>query len=253
MDGQCTAAGCYLESHGGLISFPLVTIAGLVDGVNPCAIGMLVLLLGYLLIFAKRPERILKTGILYIGTIYITYLALGYFLFTSLNVLNLTAYQKPFNLFLGGLLLLAGLVNIKDFWFYKEKGQKGIWGAVKSFHLEIPQKAKPSLLKVVEQISYPATIALAFFVTLLEAPCSLPIYVGTVNILSQSGLSFLGVLAYFLYYNFLFILPLLVILFVVWQGGKVMEIKEWEHKYKRWMKLTIGLLLTLIAVWTIFS
>lgn len=236
-----------------MVSFPLVTIAGVVDGVNPCAIGMLVLLLGYLLVFAKKPERVFKTGILYIGTVYLTYLALGYSFFASLNILNLAPYQTPFNLALGGLLLLAGLLNIKDFWFFQEKDQKGVWGKVKSFHLEIPQKAKPSLLKIVEQISYPATILLAILVTLLEAPCSLPIYVGTINILSQAGLSNFGVLAYFLYYNLLFVLPLIAVLFVVWQGKRVMEIKEWEHKYKRWMRLAIGVLLVVIAGWTIFS
>lgn len=251
MVGECTAVGCYLEQHGGLVSFPLVTIAGLVDGINPCAIGMLVLLLGYLLVFAKKPERIFKTGILYIGTVYLTYLVVGYFLFSSLNIFQLSSYRAVFNPILGGVLLLAGLVNIKDFWFVQEKNRQGIWGKIKSFHLEIPQKARPGLLKIVEQVSYPATIILAVLVTLFETPCSLPIYVGTLNILSQAGLPFLGILGYFLYYNFLFVLPLIIIFCLVWQGGKIVELKEWEHKYRRWMKLSIGIILTVIAGWTI--
>lgn len=251
MTGECPAVGCYLQQYGGLVSFPLVTIAGLVDGINPCAIGMLVLLLGYLLVFAKKPERVLKTGILYIGTVYLTYLLVGYLLFNSLSVFKFSSYHGTFNLALGSLLLILGLVNIKDFWFSQKRGGRGLWAAFKSFHLEIPQKARPGLLKIVEQVSYPATILLAVIVTLFETPCSLPIYVGTLNILSQAGLPFFGILAYFLYYNFLFVLPLIVILVLVWQGGRIVEVKEWEHKYKRWMKLSLGLFLTVIALWTI--
>lgn len=253
MVGECTAAGCYLEKQGGLVSFPLVTIAGLVDGVNPCAIGMLVLLLGYLLVFAKKPERVLKTGILYIATVYLTYLVVGYFLFSSLNILHFSSYRAVFNPILGSILLFAGLINIKDFWFTQERGGKGLGGKIKSFHLEIPQRARPNLLKIVERVSYPATVFLAVIVTLFETPCSLPIYLGTINILSQSGLSSLGVLAYFLYYNFLFVFPLVVILMVVWQGKRVVEVKEWEHKYRKWMKLAIGVLLVAIASWTILG
>lgn len=252
MSGQCTAAGCYLQQHGGLVSLPLVTVAGLIDGINPCAIGMLILLSGYLLVFAKKPERIIKTGILYIGVVYLTYLAIGYSLFASLNTLNLSFYHIIFNQIFGGLLLLLGLVNIKDFWFVQERGGKGVVGKIKSFHLEIPQRVRPNLLKIVERVSYPATVFLAVIVTIFETPCSLPIYLGTINILSQSGLSGLDILAYFLYYNFLFVLPLIIILLVIWQGKRVVEVKEWEHKYKKWMKLLIGLLLVIISSWTIF-
>jgi len=74
---KCTSAGCYLIKGGGIVSFPIVTLAGIMDGINPCAIGMLIMLLGYLIVFAKKPERVLKTGVLYIGTIYVTYFILG--------------------------------------------------------------------------------------------------------------------------------------------------------------------------------
>ena len=75
--GECTRLACYLAGKEQLISLPMVTVAGLVDGVNPCAIGMMVMLLGYLLVFAKKPERVIKTGLLYVGTVFATYLVVG--------------------------------------------------------------------------------------------------------------------------------------------------------------------------------
>lgn len=250
MTGQCLAAGCYLSQYGGLVSFPLVTIAGLVDGINPCAIGMILLLLGYLIIFAKKPERVLKTGILYIAAIYLTYLIIGLFFYKSIGFINLTSFKEGFNKVLAGLFLVGAAINIKDWFYYRQRREvKGFLSRLWELHLEIPQRARSDLQRLVEQVSYPAVIALGVLVTLLETPCSLPIYVGTTKILSESGLNFSLILAYFMYYNFLFILPLVLILIAVWKGKEMVELKEWEHRGKTWMKLMIGVLLLVMGIW----
>lgn len=220
------------------MTFPLITVAGLVDGINPCAIGMILLLLGYIIVFARQPEKILRLGGVYILTVYLTYLAIGLLFYRSVDVLNLTPYRILFDRILGSVLLLAGVINIKDF-FLPGKG----------ISLEIPQKTRPGLLKLVEKVSLPTTVILAILVTLLETPCSLPIYAGTATILNYSGFSLPIILAYFLYYNLLFILPLLVILFLVWRGREMVSLKDWEHKAKRFMKLSLGVLLVLMGVW----
>lgn len=238
MDSACTSIACYLAQSGGKVTFPLITLAGLIDGINPCAIGMILLLLGYIIVFARKPEKIIRLGGVYILTVYLTYLIIGLLFYRSLSTLNLSPYRILFDRILGAVLLFAGLVNIKDF-FVPGKG----------FSLEIPQKARPKLLKLVEQVSLPATIILAILVTLLETPCSLPIYVGTATILNYSGFSMPVILAYFAYYNFLFILPLIVILLLVWRGREMVSLKDWEHKAKRWMKLSLGILLVLMGSW----
>lgn len=241
----CTSAGCYLAQQGGLVSFPLVTIAGIVDGINPCAISMLVLLLTYLIIFAKREDRVLKTGIIYAATIYLAYLTIGLFFYKSVSTFNLLPIRNIINPVIGGFLLLAGIINLKDA-FIPQFGP----------HLQIPQASKGFLKKLAQQVSYPAVVLLGIFVTLLETPCSLPIYVGTATILSQSGLPIPVILGYFMYYNFLFILPLLVILLIVWKAKgsrawKVIEMEGFEHKYKKAMKFSLGILLVLMGLWLV--
>lgn len=238
MDSACTSIACYLAQSGGKVTFPLITLAGLVDGINPCAIGMILLLLGYIIVFARQPEKILKLGGVYIVTVYLTYLSIGLIFYHSVETLNLTPYRILFDRILGSILLLAGAINIKDF-FAPGKG----------ISLEIPQKTRPKLLKLVEGVSLPATIILAILVTFLETPCSLPIYIGTATILNYSGFSLPLILAYFAYYNFLFILPLIVILFLVWRGREMVTLKDWEHRAKRWMKLSLGVLLVLMSAW----
>lgn len=242
MDYTCHSAGCYLSQYGGKITLPIITAAGIIDGINPCAIGMILLLLGYIVVFAQKPEKILKLGGLYILVVYLTYLAIGLIFYKSVQSLNFTQYRLVFDRIIGLVLLTAGLINLKDF-FRPDL----------PIHLEIPANARPKLLGLVEKVSAPATIVLAVLVTLLETPCSLPIYVGTATLLNQASFAFPVVLAYFLYYNLLFVLPLIVILFLVYRGREMVSLKDWEHKAKRWMKLSLGLLLTVMAIWLLFQ
>lgn len=237
---ECTKLGCYLQQQGGLVSFPLVTIAGLADGINPCAIGMMVMLLGYLIVFAKKPEKVLSIGSLYVASVFVTYLVIGLAFYSVVQQLHQVVPINLVNRVMGILLGLAGLIMLKDV----------VWPD-SPIHLRIPGASKEKLMKLIEKVSVPGVIGLGVAVTVLETPCSLPLYVGTATVLANSGLAFPLVVSYFLYYNFLFVLPLLTVLFVVWRGKKIVELREWEHKAERWMKLSLGLLLMIISGWLI--
>ena len=239
---ECTRLACYLQGKEEFLSFPMITVAGLVDGINPCAIGMMVMLLGYLLVFAKKPERVLKTGLLYVGTVFATYLVVGLGLYSFVSQFDLTGGATVLNWVVGGVLTIAGLIQFKDF-----------LGIEAGPHLRIPTASKARLQSLVEKVNYPTTVVLGILVTLLETPCSLPIYVGTATILSQSGMAFPLVMAYFLYYNFLFVLPLIVVLVIMWRGQKLVEMKEWEHKAKKWMHLALSLVLLAMGLWLVLT
>jgi len=240
--GDCTAIGCFLEKNGGLVSFPLVTIAGIADGINPCAIGMMVMLLGYLLVFAKRPKEVVKIGLIYVTTIFVTYLMIGLVFYSFVTQIQQMISINIVNKVVGGVLGIASLIMLKDV----------VWPD-SPIHLRIPGASKKKLMGLIEKVSIPGVITLGFLVTVLETPCSLPLYVGTVTVLSNSGLAWPIIVAYFLYYNLLFVLPLLVVLYVVWRGKKVVEIKEWEHRAEKWMKLSLGSLLLLMSIWLLFG
>lgn len=239
---ECTKIACYLADKGEALSIPLITVAGLVDGINPCAIGMMVMLLGYLIVFVKKRERVLKTGLLYIGTVFLTYLVVGLGLYSFVSRFDLSGGANILNYVIGGALLIAGLIQFKDF--------LGIEGGP---HLRIPTASKERLQKLIERANYPATFVLAVLVTLLETPCSLPIYVGTATILAQSGMSFPIIMLYFLYYNFLFVLPLIVVLGMMYQGERIVQMKEWEHKAKKWMHLGLAVVLLSMGIWLLMT
>lgn len=239
---ECSRLACYLQGKERFISFPMITVAGLVDGINPCAIGMMVMLLGYLLVFVNKPERVLKTGLLYVASVFATYLVVGLGLYSFVSQFDLTGGAKILNYVVGGALIIAGIIQLKDFF--------GIEGGP---HLRIPISSKERLQRLIEKTSYPTTIVLGILVTLLETPCSLPIYVGTATILSSSGMAFTLVVGYFLYYNFLFVLPLLVVLVVMWRGRQMVAMKEWEHRAARWMHLGLSVVLFAMGAWLVLT
>ncbi len=221
----------------------LVVITGLTDGINPCAIGILLFLLGYLIIFKDTPEKTKIIGGAYIVVTFLTYLLLGFFLFNSLALLTSTSYRKAglyVDLLLFGILFFAASINLKDYFFYG----KGIT-------LQIPQKTRGLLNRLVEVGTLPATIILAFFVTFFETPCSLPLYVGILRVLNETVASPILTLSYLLLYNLMFVLPLIIILGLVIFGEKMVYLKEWEHKNKRKMKLGMGLVQLALAFWII--
>src|SRR4030067_2182405 len=75
------------------ITLPTVIVAGVIDGINPCAFTVLLLFITALLATLRADEqsvnairlRMLGMGAIYIAAIFLTYLALGVGLLKSLD------------------------------------------------------------------------------------------------------------------------------------------------------------------------
>lgn len=235
----CTAAGCYLSQSGGLVTFPAVTLAGLIDGVNPCAIGILLTLLGSLIVFSGKKEKVWKTGFVYIATVYITYFFLGLFFYNFLNFADRFLVRSIINRTLGVLFIGYGLLKIREFIDNKES---------------TTGKNVEKILQILTQkASALAVVILAVFVTVIETPCSLPLYVGTARILSVSGLPAYMVYLYFAYYNLLFVAPLIIILVLAGKGRDLMMVREAQHFLKKWMKAVTGVVLAVLGLWMLLG
>ena len=84
-----------------------------IDSINPCAIGVLILLLSTLLV-AKKNNKLMKVGLMYIGAVFLTYFSFG---------LGLTAFManiplwvaEYISIFVGILVVIGGLIEIKDY------------------------------------------------------------------------------------------------------------------------------------------
>lgn len=223
------------------VALGTVLLTGLIDGINPCAIGMILFLLGYLVLFARQRKRLMPTGILYILFVFLTYFIMGIAFFAAISALivNPVYYSVSaiINLVFGLILILAGLINLKDYFWYG-----------KGLILRIPESIGPKLQSLVEKVSYPAVIMLAILVTIFEAPCSLPLYLGTVRVISLAGVGRATEIFYLILYNLMFILPLIVAFLIVKFGRDLAQIKEKEHELKPWMKLIMAGALIILGI-----
>jgi len=245
-NGDCTSQGIQLatllENRG--LSFPLIVVAGLLDGINPCAVGMLILLLGYLLVFAKEPHRMVKIGLIYIATIFVTYFLIGVaFSQIIYKLLEWPLYQEVSHIIkyvIIGLIWLAALINLKDVFFY------GKW-----FSLGVSQGEVPILMKFIKKVDWHATILLGMAVTIFELPCSLPLYVGSIALMTEA-FHYLRTILYLLVYNLMFIVPLVIVFAIIIKTHHIFEAKDVQERYNKWMKLSMALAQIAIGVILLF-
>ncbi len=104
--------------QGYLPTLGTVVITALIDSINPCAIGVLILLISMLAVYKSKSD-LLKYGLIYIFFVFFTYLlaGLGILYFLTVIPLYLTEY---ISIVVGVLVVAGGLIEIKDFFWYGE-------------------------------------------------------------------------------------------------------------------------------------
>lgn len=206
-----------------------VVLTAAIDSINPCAIGVLILMLSVLMGSKQSTRRMLLLGSLYIFAVFAVYLlaGLGLVYFFSTLPLVITEYLS---IGVGLLIIAAGLLEIKDFFWY------GRWVS-----LAIPSFLAKKLHRYSTNASVLGVIFLGAFVSGVELPCTGAPYLAIITLLSQY-FDFTAFLLLVLY-NIVFVAPLIIILLLVVSGKKLYDIKQWKQANRSYMRLLIGLLL----------
>lgn len=216
-----------VEAH--LPALTTVVISALIDSINPCAIGVLILMISVLLGNRSSVKRMLLIGGLYIFSIFVVYFLAGLGLMYFLA--NVPIYISEYiSIAVGVLIIFAGLLEIKDYFWY------GQW-----FSLEIPSVFAKKIHNYATRTTVIGVMLLGAFVSAVELPCTGAPYLAIIALLSQY-FDFTAFLLLILY-NIIFVSPLIVILGLVASGKKLHEIKQWKQANRPFMRLLIGLLL----------
>ncbi len=210
-----------------------VVLTAAIDSINPCAIGVLILMIAVLLGAKASMGRMLLLGGLYIFSVFAVYLLAGIgLLYFFANIpLIVTEYLS---ISVGALIIFAGLIEIKDYFWY------GRW-----FSLTIPGGAVSRIHRLSTNVTIPGVIVLGAFVSAVELPCTGAPYLAIITLLSQY-FDFSAFLLLVLY-NIIFVAPLIVILLLVAGGKKLYQIKKWKQRNRPVMRLFIGLLLIVLG------
>lgn len=216
-----------LEENRGL-TLGFVVLAGLVDGSNICALGLLFLFAGYLTIHIKDRKRSMKIGLLFLGVIFVSYFLAGVALTSVVqSILSWDYYADMRALLNGGLiaiLAVSGLLNVQDFFFNKK------------IVFDTHSQERARIRQFMKTVDVPGTIILALLSTVFLLPCSLPLYMTSVGVLSQA-FSHSVVVAYLAIYSLMFVVPLLVTLAIILRTEKVFSHKEIHSTRFTWLKL----------------
>ncbi len=214
------------------LTFLSVVSAALVDSVNPCAFAVLVFLIIYLMTVTDK-KRVLKIGVVYISVVFLVYFLSGLGLFAFVQSANITRVLFYISAFIS---IIAGLINIKDFFFFG-----------RGFSLTIPQSKKHLISRYVKRASFPAAVILGILVSMFELPCTGGVYLAILSLLA-SGTTLSIAVSYLLLYNIIFISPLFIILFAVYFGFSPERIDNWRLKKRRWLRLVMGVVMMLIGI-----
>lgn len=217
------------------MSLVAIAAAALVDSINPCAIAVLVILLSALLL-QKEKKKALFAGLSFTASVFIAYFLLGIGLVYTINVSGLSYWLYRI---VGGIALLIGLSNIKDFFWYG-----------KGFVMEIPPSWRPVLKKILRGVTSPlGAFFVGFVVMLFELPCTGGPYFFVIGLLSQS-LNWSSIIPTLLYYNFVFVLPLILLTILIYIGlCSVEKIGAWKDKNIRILHLISGLIMMSLGIW----
>ena len=239
-----TAAGSGADDTLRLV--PLL-LAGLADGVNPCAFATMIFLLSLLALVGRSRAQILAVGLVYAFTVFLTYLALGFGLLAVVRtVMNVSFLRTALRIVVSAGTAVFAVLSIRDGVLIRS-------GRQKEAVLQLSTKAKQRIHGVMRRGVrtggvIAGTAGLAFLVSLLELACTGQLYFPTIAYLVQTGstrgVEVLALLAY----NLAFILPLVLVFLVVVSGVSSQRIGQWFSRRAAGAKIAMGLVFALLGV-----
>lgn len=222
-----------LNVPGGGWLFSLITIGALVDSVNPCAFSILLLTIGFLLSLEISRLNIFKMGFLYITGIFLVYILVGLGILEALSFFGIPRFVSKIAAI---ILIMAGLINIINKFF-----------PAFPIKLKIPQASHEKMAVLISKASAISAFFLGGFVALFEFPCTGGPYLIVLGLLHDKADYFKGFL-YLIYYNLLFVLPLVIILLIANNKILLEKVQTWKKKEGGEIKFVSGLVMILLGV-----
>lgn len=222
------------------VGLPLFTLAmGLLDGFNPCSMWVLILMISLLAPMNNRSRMFAIAGT-FVAVEGIAYLV---FMAAWLNLFLLIGLSRVSEIIIATLALLAGAINLKDFWAFG-------WGV----SLSIPSAAKPGIYARMRRILQAENLAgaifgaavLAILVQIVEFMCTSGFPALFTRILTLKQLDSLSYYGYLLLYDLAYMLDDVVVLAI---GIITLSQRRFQEEEGRWLKLVSGLVMVGLGVY----
>jgi len=216
------------------VGLPLFTfVMGMLDGFNPCSMWVLLLMISLLAPLNNRPRMLAIAGT------FLVVQAIAYFGFLAawLNLFLTIGLSRASELVIAAVAILAGAVNVKDFFAF---------GTGPS--LSIPEQSKPGIYARMRAILHAenlwgalvATVILGVLVQFVELLCTSgfpALFTRILTLQHMEGAQYYG---YLLLYLAAYMLDDLMILAV---GVITLSRHRLQEREGRWLKLISGVVM----------
>ncbi len=215
---QPDAEGSSLLRRFASFRFTTVAVAGLLDGINPCAFTTIVFLLSMISYLGKTRQQLAIVGITFTVAVFATYFTLGLGL---LQAIKIFAVNRGISLAL--TYSMAALTIGLGLWSFIDGVRFMRHGEVPKGALGLPASVKAGIHRVIRSGLRTRNLVIGTFgvgclVSLLESVCTGQVYLPTIMLVVQTTSQRLHAIGFLLLYNLMFIVPLAVMVLVTYFG-----------------------------------
>jgi thiol-disulfide isomerase/thioredoxin len=244
-------------------SFGIIAIlfAGLIEGLNPCALATLVFFISYLTMVGRTRKEIFWVGMGFTGSGFFTHLLLGLGILSfvqHLSFIPLFSRVVYFITFLFSTFL--GIFSLYDYVQVKR-------GRPSRMTLQVPNSLKKRIHRIIRTRESElegnkegkptrflfAAVMIGFIVTLLQSTCTSQVYLPTILFVTNIPSLRDSAILYLILYNIVYILPLVAIFGIVYWGTTSEQLSFFLQRRTSTIKLfTAFFFFTLAAILIIF-
>lgn len=230
------------EKFGAFVVF----IAGLVDGVNPCAFATIVFFLSFMALIGRSRREIIATGITFIATVFVIYLFIGIFLYRMVEMEFLSSIRYLLYYAIAAFAFILGIISIIDAILIAK-------GRTERMLLKLPKVIRRRMEKTIVKESklrnYVASAVISgVVVSFLEFSCTGQVYVPTIFFVSGVSELKLRALWFLILYNIAFIIPLIILFLLAAFGLSSEKLYGFMRRRTLMLKIATALIFLSLAV-----
>ncbi|MBT7065950.1 MAG: hypothetical protein HN919_06590 [Verrucomicrobia bacterium] len=236
------------RQRAGNFTVPAVMAAGLIDGINPCAISTLVFFMSILIVSGVRGRGLLLMGASFCLASFFTYTGIGFGLLRCLHMLEaFPSVRAAFEIALAAILLLLAFLSFRDAIRYRRSHDPH------QVSVQLPNTVKElihSFLRkgVKSHHLLLSGLGVGAAVTALETVCTGQVYVPTMTLVAREHGS-ARIWALVMLYNAMFIMPLVVAIILTRYGLTTETMLKWSRKNVSFSKTLLGLFFIAMAAY----
>lgn len=236
-NSPATSSIIWSMSRQGTWLLPLILISALLDSVHPCSFSILLITIAFLFGIQMSRKKILQLGGTYIAGIFVAYFLIGLGILKVLHLFNTPHFMGKLG---ATLLIIFGVLNLLSRFF-------------PSFpiKLKIPGVAHSAMGKLMDKASFPAVFGLGLLVGICQFPCMGGPYLMVIGLL-RDQMTYMSGFSYLLLYNFILIIPLVVVLFISADKLLVDKVQIWKRDNIGGLKLWTGIVMIIIGILIFF-